>query len=57
MLRTVCIAQPCVISQFTGDIIVGFASEAKEKSKSNDRYDIHTGCGEKGMVLWVAKVT
>ena len=40
-----------MISQFTGDIIMGFASEEQEKSESNDRYDIHTGCGENGMVL------
>ena len=35
---------------------MGFASSATP-SKSNSRYDIHTGCGEKGKVTWAGMVT
>ena len=49
-------AQSCIISQFPGDIIVGFASAGKQYSESNDRHDVHTGCGERGKVTWVGRV-
>ena len=35
---------------------MGFASAAQPKPKSDDRYDIHTGCGQKGMMTWIGKV-